>query len=70
MSQHVAVLAAIVYFALRTFALPTTVRICTTLILSWLYILVAGTPPSAIRAGVVATLLLVAGHFGRQVSPV
>jgi hypothetical protein len=32
--------------------------------------LVAGTPPSAIRAGVVATLLLAAGHFGRQVSPV
>ncbi len=62
-------LAAVIYFALRAFALPATVRICATLILIWLYILVAGAPPSAIRAGVVATFVLAARLFGRQVSP-
>ena len=46
--QHVAVLAAVIYFALRAFALAATVRLCATLILTWLYILVAGAPPSAI----------------------
>jgi competence protein ComEC len=67
--QHVVVLAAVIYFALRAFALPTTVRIPITLALIWLYILVAGAPPSAIRAGVVATLMLVARLFGHQVAP-
>ncbi len=62
-------LAAVIYFALRAFPLPATVRICATLILIWLYILVAGAPPSAIRAGVVATFVLAARLFGRQVSP-
>jgi competence protein ComEC len=42
----------------------------TTLALVWLYILVAGAPPSAIRAGVVATFVLVAGLLGRQLSSV
>jgi competence protein ComEC len=41
-----------------------------TLTLTWIYILVVGAPPSAIRAGVVATLMLAAGLIGRQVSPV
>jgi hypothetical protein len=41
-----------------------------TLALIWLYILVAGAPPSAIRAGVVATLVLAAGLLGRQLAPV
>jgi competence protein ComEC len=68
--QHVAVLTAVLYFALRVFALPRAVRIFATLILIWLYILVAGAPPSAIRAGVVATLVLAAHLFGRQLSPV
>ncbi len=63
-------LAAVIYFALRAFPLPATVRICATLILIWLYILVAGAPPSAIRAGVVVTFVLAARLFGRQVSPV
>ena len=67
--QHVAVLTTVIYFALRAFALPTSVRICATLILIWLYILIAGAPPSAIRAGVVATFVLSAWFFGRQVSP-
>jgi len=40
----------------------------TTLALMWLYILVAGAPPSAIRAGVVATLVLAAGMLGRQLA--
>ena len=36
---------------LRTFAVPAATRILTTLALMWLYILVAGAPPSAIRPG-------------------
>jgi competence protein ComEC len=67
--QHVAVLAAVIYFCLRTFAVPAAPRILTTLALMWLYILVAGAPPSAIRAGVVATLVLAAGLLGRQLAP-
>ena len=67
--QHVAVLATVIYFALRTFAVPAASRALVTLALIWLYILVAGAPPSAIRAGVVATLVLAAGLIGRQVSP-
>ena len=67
--QHVAVLAAGIYFALRAFAVPRMARITSTLILIWLYILLAGAPPSAIRAGVVATLVLAARLFGRQISP-
>jgi competence protein ComEC len=59
--QHVAVLAAVIYFSLRTFPVPAATRILTTLALIWVYILVAGAPPSAIRAGVVATLVLAAG---------
>ncbi len=62
-------LAAVVYFTLRAFALPATFLICLTLGVIWLYILVAGAPPSAIRAGVVATLVLAARLFGRQISP-
>ncbi len=62
-------LAAVIYFALRAFSLPGTPRVCATLALIWLYILVAGAPPSAIRAGVVATLVLAARLFGRQISP-
>jgi predicted membrane metal-binding protein len=38
--------------------------------LIWLYIVVAGAPPSALRARVNATLVLGARFFGRQVSPV
>jgi competence protein ComEC len=67
--QHVAVLATMVYLVLRLFAVPTVVRNLATLALMWLYIFVAGTPPSAIRAGVVATFVLLAPLFGRQLSP-
>jgi len=66
--QHVAVLAAVIYFSLRTFAVPAATRILTTLVLIWLYILVSGAPPSAIRAGVLATFVLAAGLLGRQIS--
>jgi competence protein ComEC len=68
--QHVAVLAAVIYFAMRPLALPTTFHVCVTLVLIWVYILVAGAPPSAIRAGVVATFVLAARLLGRQVSAV
>ncbi len=68
--QHVAVLAAVIYFALRGFALPARVRVCATLVLVGLYILVAGAPLSAIRAGVVATFVLAAQLFGPQTSPI
>ncbi|MBA2712149.1 MAG: ComEC family competence protein [Rubrobacteraceae bacterium] len=67
--QHVAILAAVIYFALRLFAVPTAIRAGVTIGLIWPYILVAGAPPSAIRAGVVATFVLAAPLFGRQVSP-
>ena len=59
-----------IYFALRTIAIGPTYTIPATLVLIWLYILIAGAPPSAIRAGVVATLVLIARLLGRQVSPV
>jgi competence protein ComEC len=49
---------------------PAATRILTTLVLIWLYILVAGAPPSAIRAGVVATLVFAAGLLGRQISSI
>ena len=67
--QHVAILAAMAYFVLRYFAVPLPVRVSVTLTLVWLYILIAGAPPSATRAGVVATLVLGASLLGRQVSP-
>jgi ComEC/Rec2-related protein len=67
--QHVAVLTAVIYFALQAFVLPTRLRIPITLALIWLYILVAGAPPSAIRAGVVATFVLGARLLGHQISP-
>ena len=41
-----------------------------TLVLIWVHIIVAGVPPSATRAGVVASLVLAAGLIGRLVSPV
>jgi competence protein ComEC len=66
--QHVAILAAVIYFALRLFAFPATVRAGVTIGLLWPYILIAGAPPSAIRAGVVATFVLAAPLLGRQVS--
>lgn len=66
--QHVAVLAAMIYVVLRLLAVPMFLRNPATLALAWLYILVAGAPPSAIRAGVVATFVLVAPLLGRQLS--
>ena len=67
--QHVAVLAAVTFFGLRLVAVPPNIRAGLTILLTWLYIVVAGAPPSAIRAGVVATFVLAAGPLGRQVSP-
>ena len=67
--QHVAVLAAVVFFGLRLVAVPPNARAGATILLAWLYIVVAGAPPSAIRAGVVATFVLAAGPLGRRVSP-
>jgi len=67
--QHVVILAGVIYFLIRIFAIPPTVRASVTIGLIWLYILIAGAPPSAIRAGVVATFVLAAPLIGRQVSP-
>jgi competence protein ComEC len=67
--QHVVILAAVIYFAIRIFAIPPTIRSGVTIGLIWLYILIAGAPPSAIRAGVVATFVLAAPLLGRQVAP-
>jgi competence protein ComEC len=66
--QHVVILAAVIYFAIRIFAIPPTIRAGLTMGLVWVYILIAGAPPSAIRAGVVATFVLAAPLLGRQVS--
>ena len=66
--QHVAILAAVIYYAIRIFAVPPTIRALVTMGLVWVYILVAGAPPSAIRAGVVATFVLAAPLLGRQIS--
>ena len=68
--QHVALLAALIYFVLRGLAVPLVIRTTVTLALIWLYILIAGAPPSAIRAGVVATFVLGATLLGRQVAPI
>ena len=57
------------YLVLRGLAVPLVVRNAVTTLLIWLYIIIAGAPPSAIRAGVVATLVLAAPLLGRQVSP-
>src|ERR671912_2046464 len=65
--QHVAILAAVIYYAIRIFAIPPTMRALVTMSLMWVYILIAGAPPSAIRAGVVATFVLAAPLLGRQV---
>jgi competence protein ComEC len=66
--QHVVILAGVIYFAIRIFAIPPTIRVGLTIVLLWVYILIAGAPPSAIRAGVVATFVLAASLLGRQVS--
>lgn len=68
--QHVAVLTAMIYFVLRLLAVPTLLRNPAVLILVWLYIVVAGAPPSAIRAGVVAAFVLAAPLLGRQISAI
>lgn len=67
--QHVVVLAAGIFFAARLLRVPRTPRALGTISLIWLYIIVAGAPPSAIRAGVVATLVLAAGLLARRVAP-
>ena len=68
--QHVVILATVIYLAIRIFAIPPMIRAGLTILLIWLYILIAGAPPSAIRAGVVATFVLAAPLLGRQVFPV
>ena len=68
--QHVAILTALIYFVLRGFAVPLIFRNPATLTLVWLYVLIAGAPPSAVRAGVIASLVLAAPLFGRQLSPI
>jgi competence protein ComEC len=65
----VTVLAAMVYLVLRLFAVPMLFRNPAVVGLMWLYIFVAGAPLSAIRAGVVASFVLAASLFGRQLSP-
>jgi competence protein ComEC len=67
--QHVVIVAAVIYFAMRIFAIASAIRAGVTLGLVWVYILIAGAPPSAIRAGIVATFVLAAPLLGRQVSP-
>jgi competence protein ComEC len=58
-----------IFMNLRLFAVPMLFCNLATLGLVWLYIFVAGAPPSAIRAGVIATVVLAAPLFGRQLTP-
>lgn len=67
--MHVAVLATASYFALRALALPLATRNAATLALVWVYVVVAGAPPSAIRAGVIASFVLLAPLLKRGISP-
>src|SRR5215204_4964634 len=67
--QHVVILVAVIYFSIRIFSMPPPIRALVTMGFMWVYILIAGAPPSAIRAGVVATFVLAAPLFGRQLSP-
>jgi competence protein ComEC len=67
--QYVVILAAVIYFVLRLFAIPPTIRAGVTVGLIWLYTLIAGTPPSVIRVGVGATFVLTAPILERQASP-
>lgn len=67
--QHVAVLSAMIYFALRAMAIPIILRSSITLGLVWVYVIIAGAPPSAIRAAVVAVLVLLAPLLGRGLTP-
>jgi competence protein ComEC len=66
--QHVVIVAGVIYFLIRILAIAPTIRAGLTMGLVWLYILIAGSPPSAIRAGVVATFVLAAPLLGRQLS--
>ncbi len=66
--QHVALLVAMTFVVQRLFDVPVLFRNLATLSLMWVYIFVAGTPPLAIQAGVVATFVLAALLFGRQFS--
>ena len=68
--KHVAILAAVVFFGLRLVAVPPNARAGATILVTWLYIVIAGAPPSAIRAGVVAIFVLAAKPLGRQISPI
>jgi competence protein ComEC len=63
--QHVVIVAGVIYFLIRILAIAPTIRARLTMGLVWLYILIAGSPPSAIRAGVVATFVLAAPLLGR-----
>jgi competence protein ComEC len=63
--QHVVIVAGVIYFLIRILAIAPTIRAGLTMGLVWLYILIAGSPPSAIRAGVVATFVLAAPLLGR-----
>lgn len=64
--QHVAVLAAALYFLARLLGIPAGWRIGGTVALVWLYIAVAGAPPSAVRAGVAATFFLLGALVRRK----
>lgn len=68
--MHVGVLVAAIYFSLRMLAVPLVARNLATLGLLWTYVTVAGAPPSAVRAGVIASLVLLAPLLKRGLSPV
>ena len=62
------ILAGVICFVLRLFVISAGIQARTTMVRIWLYILITGTPPPAIRAGVIATVVFAASSLGRQIS--
>ncbi len=56
--QYAAIRAAVFYFALRIIATGPSYTTPAPLLMMWLCVLIADAPPSAIHAGLVATLAL------------
>lgn len=63
--MHVAIISMLIVKFLSSFYLPKKITYSGTLILLFLYILMIGFPASAIRAGMMGSVVLLADYFGR-----
>ena len=66
---HVALLAAALLLVGAVVRVSRRTAVCSTLLLTWLYLLVIGAPPSAVRAGIMITLALFAFLLQRPTAP-